>query len=143
MNKIRLMMMAILLAALSGYSADPDPLLNLNFESPNDTVGQLPAGLGVTYTPGSTTGSNRIVVVGSPTNTAGSGQGVEIVDTDAATGTRLEYTLFSPQSAIRFDFSFCPARADGTGVNYFNAAVMIVGGSSGSFCESFLCTAHV
>ena len=128
--------MALLLAALSGYC--DTVLLETHFEpADNDTVGQLPAGLGVYCSPGQTIGSNRTVVVGSPTNTAGTGQGVEIVDDDGATGTRFEYQLAAPLSVMRFDFSFSPARADGTGVNYFNAAVMPSGLSSGTSANRF------
>ena len=126
--------MVVLLAAFAGYA---QTLLDLNFEAPDNTVGQLPTGLGVSCSPGSTVGNNHMVVIGAPTNTAGSGQGVEIVDNDATAGTRFEATLINPQTVMQFDFSFSPERTDGSGANYFNAAVMVPGGSAGSSADRF------
>ncbi len=132
MNKIKLIIMVLFLSALSGYSAT---LLDLNFES--DTLGAQPTSPGQAPSPAVNTSVNFITVIGSPTNTAGTGKGVELVDESASIGTRLEYELSSPQSAIRFDFSFSPLKTDGSGANYFNGAVAIVGGSTGSSANRF------
>jgi hypothetical protein len=91
MKKIKLMM-AVLLAAISGYSAT---LIDVNFEG--DTVGARPASPpsgSVTFSPTSANvpGANSITVIGSPANTAGTGNGVELVD-NSAVSTRWEYEL--------------------------------------------------
>jgi len=138
MNKFKLMMLAVLLVALSGYSQDTT-LLDLTFDNPSnpDTVGNLPLGLGAAMSPGTTEGNNRIVVIDSLANKAGTGLGVEIVDDDTLSGTRMEYEISPSQSAIRWDFSFSPGRVDGPGASYFNAAVTGPGLSTSSSANRF------
>lgn len=125
MNKIKLMIV-VWLAALAGYSAT---VLDLNYDS--DTVGAQPGGT-VFLSPAANTAINSITVIASPANTAGTSNGVQIVDNNAATGTRMEYDLSSSQSVIRWDFSFSPVSSSGSGANQLFAAVMNTGGSSGS-----------
>jgi hypothetical protein len=130
MNKNKLMM-AVWLAALAGHSAT---VLDLNYDS--DTVGVRPAAPpsgSITFSPSANApGANSITVIGSLANTAGTGNGVELVDNSAATGTRLEYDLSTSQSVIRWDFSFSALASSGSGANQFFAAVMNTGGSSGA-----------
>lgn len=130
MNKIKLMM-AVLLAALAGYSAT---LIDVNFES--DTVGQRPvgtggpAGTGVQFT-STDTAVNHALVIGSAENAAGTGKGVEWVDESTSVGTKYEYT-FPGQGAIRWDFSVFPLRTDGGTANQIQAAVANASGAGSS-----------
>lgn len=122
--------MAILLAAFSGYSAT---IIDDNFDS--YTIGSQPPAPWICNI-ANNPGVSSLTVIGSPTNTAGTGSGIEYVD-NGPLGVRLEQDFSAPQYAIRFDFSFSPLRVDGILGNYINAAVVTAGGSSGSSANRF------
>ena len=134
MKKIKVIMLALITAAVSSYAT---VYINENYET--STLGTNPV---CSYsTPGGSstntaaTTNTHVWVVDSSVNKAGSGQGVEFDDNDAVLGVRMDYDVLGTNnvgvSALRFDFKFAPLRTDGPGANYINAAVMITNGSSG------------
>ncbi len=120
MKKIKVIMLALLLAAGTGYSA---AYVTANFDS--DALGFVTGYTnlaGCTYaSPGIVvpqTGPHFIEVIDQPTNTAGTGRGLRIVDSCTNNGVRVQWNLPVSQNSLRYDFSFVPAQApDAQGAN--------------------------
>jgi hypothetical protein len=85
MKKIQVILIPVLLAALSGYSAP----LTVNFE--NDTAGASPKADKVS--PSSATAENGVTVIDAAANKAGTGQGISFIDNSATAGTGLEFNF--------------------------------------------------
>ena len=123
MKKMLVTLMAVLMAAGAGYSA---LLLSSGFET--DTVGATPASLavngGASYTPNNAawTAVNSFKTVNSSVNTAGTGNGVQFVDTSAV-ATKADFALSAAASAVKVSFAFSPVAVSGTGANYMNVAL--------------------
>ena len=113
MKKIKVIMLALLLAAGTGYSA---AYVTANFDS--DALGFVTNYTdlaGCTYaSPGVAVpqyGPHFMEVVDQPTNTAGTGRGLHFVDSCTNNGMRAQWNLPVGLNALRYDFSFVPAQA--------------------------------
>jgi hypothetical protein len=94
MKKIQIVCIAVLLAALSGYSAP----LTVNFES--DKPGGAPKADKVSPKTAAAAADNLITVIDAAANKAGTGQGISIVDNTTNTGTSLEYSFADTASQV-------------------------------------------
>ena len=122
MKKYHAILMAVLLAALSVHSA---VLFSEDYET-GQTLGADPVGA-ASVRPSVPTSEIYTKVVGGVTNTAGTGNGVEIKDNDAGDVTNLEYNFVNSAgeqlSAVQIDFSFSAVSTNGAGDDYIAVSV--------------------
>ena len=113
MKKIQIVLMTVLLAAFSGYSAS----LNVNFE--NDTVGAAPKASKVS--PAAPEADAGITVIDAAANKAGTGKGISFIDNSATASTALEYNFVADAASqvskfmASFNFSCISKSAAGKG----------------------------
>ncbi len=141
MKKIRLMM-AVLLAAFSGYAGETEEvLLSMTFDEGGQTVGYPPSypGLLLAQTPPLT----AVTVMDSSANKVGTGNWVELIDASDSDFAKMEYNLLDPvtlqlqsQSVIRWDFTFSPLIVSGAGAA-IQAGVAKANGNIGSGAQRF------
>jgi hypothetical protein len=124
----------------------PPALIELLFEDyeTGQTVGTDPVGA-ASVRPSSPTTNIFTTVVDSGVNVAGSGNGVEIKDNDAADVTNLEYNFVdgtnSQLSAVLVSFSFSALSSAGAGDDYIAVSVgaydesRTLGASAGRFSD--------
>ena len=151
MKKIKVMMLAMLLAVGAGYAeSGTNVYVRVNFES--DTVGTNPV---CSYsTPGGAstttvaTASAHVWVVGS--SPIGTGQALDYVDYESTNAVNVVWDALpmNPSgdptnqtvSSLRYDFTFSPLRTDGTSGQQIFACVAITNGSVGSSANRFAST---
>ena len=123
MKKIKLMM-AVLLAAFSGYAGETEEvLLSMTFDEGGQLVGMAPSYPGLLLYPGQNTPLNSVTVMDSSANKVGTGNWVELIDATDSDIAKMEYNLLDPvtlqlqsQSVIRWDFTFSPLIVSGGGL---------------------------
>jgi hypothetical protein len=115
----------------------PTYIIDEDYEA--DTVGTKPAGANV-Y-PSTPAADAAVIVVGSETNSAGTGNGVQILDDILSTGARLAYDLASGPagqlSAVRIDFSVAQLSSTNSG-DRFQVSVGEHGKTLGSSSQRFI-----
>lgn len=132
MNKIKFMVIAMGLPALTAFSAS---LVSVDFES--DAIGLPPTASNVS--PVSNAPLNSNAVVGASINTAGTGNGLRITDMNIGAGNRVDYDLDGLQavSALRFDFNTASKTNYGGTGDYISACVVNSQTSTGASANRY------